>query len=107
MQREQIFASSFRFDLTVELLELSALRSARFSCPSSAACPSLRSDDSTYVRRRCRTLLVLLYIAIRLRSLLIACPYGMFADTNFAELCPDVKVAEYCLAPPADGVCCG
>ncbi|TKA55248.1 hypothetical protein B0A53_02218 [Rhodotorula sp. CCFEE 5036] len=31
----------------------------------------------------------------------------MFADTNFAALCPDVKVAEYCLSPPADGVCCG
>ncbi|KPV75263.1 uncharacterized protein RHOBADRAFT_53260 [Rhodotorula graminis WP1] len=31
----------------------------------------------------------------------------MKADVLFAELCPGMTVAEYCLAPPADGVCCG
>ncbi|GAA5870255.1 hypothetical protein JCM3774_004624 [Rhodotorula dairenensis] len=33
----------------------------------------------------------------------------MFADTNFATLCPDVKISEWCLAPPGDSesVCCG
>ncbi|GAA5912279.1 hypothetical protein JCM8208_001321 [Rhodotorula glutinis] len=31
----------------------------------------------------------------------------MKADILFAELCPGMTVAEYCLAPPADGVCCG
>lgn len=31
----------------------------------------------------------------------------MKADTLFAELCPDMTVAEYCLAPPSEGVCCG
>ncbi|GAA5848522.1 hypothetical protein JCM9279_006590 [Rhodotorula babjevae] len=31
----------------------------------------------------------------------------MKADVLFAELCPGMTVAEYCLAPPTEGVCCG
>ncbi|POY71886.1 hypothetical protein BMF94_5247 [Rhodotorula taiwanensis] len=29
----------------------------------------------------------------------------MFADSQFAQLCPDAKVAEWCLSPPSDGTC--
>ncbi|GAA5935668.1 hypothetical protein JCM10213_003655 [Rhodosporidiobolus nylandii] len=31
----------------------------------------------------------------------------MFADSNFATLCPDVDMSVWCLSPPTEGVCCG
>lgn len=45
----------------------------------------------------------------RSRAQLPAGAHGMFAETNFAALCPDVKISEWCLAPPGDdkSVCCG